>query len=406
MIIVSIIGEKIWRYNRVEKYLTYQNISDEKHNQALFLEIWELINKNYYDPNFDGIDWKAERETGLLAAKTIKSRANLYNEIIIPRLKNFPVSHLEIIPVFNGESRQKALELGLFGLATDPIGGLELIDIKRGTKKFTIVKNVIPNSPAYYAGIKIGWLVESHEIYNNPNSDYLGFQGSFKPIIIEDYNSEKDIISNIKNQEAKTLRFLAPNFKPNINFEIKDFKGVKYIKFQDFMSPQITDEIINQIKSCPEKGIIFDLRTNFGGDLMELQRLLTPLLPQHSLIMHTKSRSYKRTFHTNFFAKQCKTKVALLIGPSSISAAEIMAQTLQYYKRAILIGRKTNGSIIGARDFQLSDGSLLQIPVLSLFGPDMKSFEGLGVSPDIKILQPESEDNDASLNQALNLLQK
>lgn len=406
MIIAAIFGEKLLNQNAISKYENFQTFESAKQNQEIYSEFWELINKNYYDANFDGIDWNSQFEIGMKAAQLAKNRVETYNEIIIPQIRKFPVSHLEIIPRFEKIHQNPSSPIGLFEKIFDPIGGLEIIDIKRGTKKYTIVKNIAPNSPANEAGIKTGWLIKNYNLKSGINPNYIIFNADFIPIIIEDFenNDEIDAIINSVNPISKT--FIANIPQPKNPFIINDIGGIKYIKFSDFMNSQITDKIINEINKCPQNGIIFDLRDNFGGDLMQLQKVLTPLLPPHSLIMHTKSRSYKRTFHTNFFVKQCKAKIAILIGPSSISAAEIMAQTLQYYKRAVLIGRKTNGSIIGARDFQLSDGSILQIPVLALLGPDLKSYEGKGINPDIKILNSYDVENDLELKTAIENLQK
>lgn len=391
----AIFGEAAWEKYSLNKYEKIIKSESPQLNEKLFREFWNLIYENYYDPNFDGINWKNEFEKNIIEAKKANSRAKLYSDVIRPLLNKFPVSHLGILPVFqdfhNQENKAQELSHEIF----EPYGGLEIIDIKRGKKKYSIVNNVLPNSAASQAGIEIGWYVEKYNWQISENLEVTNFYGKFKPIIIENnqaiINDENALNAIIETIPSIEIQF--PTTKPieKENFEIKEIDNITYIRFDEFMDTNIIDEIIAKTVECPPNGLIIDLRNNFGGDLMELQRVLTSFLPQHSLIMYTKSRSYERTFHTNFFQKQCKTKTILLIGPSSISAAEIMAQTLQYYKRAVLIGRKTNGSIIGARDYYLSDQTLVQIPVLSLLGPDKTAKEGVGISPDIEII-PTKED--------------
>ena len=53
--------------------------------------------------------------------------------------------------------------------------------------------------------------------------------------------------------------------------------------------------------------------------------------------------------------------------------------------RAIIVGRATNGSVLGSNFIPLPDGGQVQIPVEDVETLDGKHLENIGVTPDIEI---------------------
>lgn len=399
----AIFGERVW-----------QNLAFDKAQQAainqsgaqfvqIYDDFWKNLNKYYYREDMDGIDWPAKRKEGILQAQNAKSREELFT-IIQKQIDLFPVSHITIMPNIampkeNGASHN--LENGTFRLV-----GIGIVGIKRATKRLDIIEFIEPNSKAAQFGLKPGWWIKNINIEYGDNKIPRQLKALIIPLNIEDKapktNENGEIIGFFdKNGAFADVSTITPI---EFEFDIKPIKnanpiqnlninGAKYIRFDSFMSEIEIETILDEINSCPKGGIIFDLRRNMGGDMELMQRMISPLLPPHTLLMHTKSRSWSRTFHSSWFYKQCNAPLVVLIGPSSASAAEIVAQSLKHYKRATIMGRRSNGSVIGARDYVLLDGSLLQIPTLELFGADKKSIEGIGVIPDIEF-SPEFLDTD------------
>lgn len=388
LIFAGLFGDGIW-----EKYQNHSRerfVEEDKQTQftAIYDEFWNIVNDNYYAPNFDGVDWAAQYEIGVKAASAAKDRADFYSRVIQKQIDLFPVSHLAVFPnmseadvkeALRNKSDFSMLERGLF------LGGINIIDIKRGNKKYDIVEDVIAGSPADIAGAQIGWSVVNWRYEYDENQNPIHFYGEFRPEIIE------EDLSNLNTQPIIAIDFPLGEVAKRSESEIKNLAGKTYVRFDNFMDSAEIDNVRAVFAACNPNGIIIDLRKNGGGDLMEMQRAISPLLPRHTLIMHTKTRTKSQTFHSSWFDKQCKTKLVVLIGPNSASAAEIMAQTLSYYKRAILIGRPTNGSVIGAYDYVLMDGTLLQIPTLHILAADGSRIEGGGVKPDLYVLPNQAQ---------------
>lgn len=383
LILIGVFGDKLWAKYEANAQSEFVRVDKDIQFAEIYDEFWGLVNDHYYDPDFDGIDWAAQYETGLSRAEEAKDRADLYNNIIQKQIDLFPVSHLGVYPNMSEADIKEALrnrsDISMLDQG-EMLGGLNIVDIKRGAKRYDIVGDVIANSPADMAGVEIGWRIEKWRYEYDGNQNPVHFYGVFRPEIIE------NDIGRLGSTAPINIDFSLTVPPKNSDFRISQISGKTYIRFDDFMNSAIIDEVRDAFKQCNPNGMIIDLRKNGGGDLLLMQSAISPLLPRHTLIMHTKTRTKNQTFHSSWFDGQCKTKLAVLIGPNSGSAAEIMAQTLGYYKRATLIGRPSNGSVIGAYEYVLKDGTLLQIPTLHILSADGSKIEGVGVKPDINIL--------------------
>ena len=59
---------------------------------AVFEEVWETVNENFYDPNFNGVDWTAEREKYAPQAAQAKSTEEIAG-VINQMLSELQTSH-------------------------------------------------------------------------------------------------------------------------------------------------------------------------------------------------------------------------------------------------------------------------------------------------------------------------
>ncbi len=399
IIIAAIWGEKVWDKKSIEGFEKAASIENGAQFASIYEDFWNQVNQNYYRKNLDGIDWNAQKTIGLEKAKQAKTRDELFTEIIQKQIDLFPVSHLTILPNPGQSNNGEKVSFTDDELAFNhSLAGIGIISIKRGTKRLNIINYVIPNSPANNANIKAGYWVRDYKIIFDDKTP-SALKITISPIIIENLqpilNETGEIIGfrdkdggeiSFSSLETKEFEF---NLAPPPKFEIKNneiIQGVSYIRLDSFMDEIEITSFIELVKTCPKDGFVIDLRNNLGGDLELFQRAISVFLPPHTLLMHTKTRSWSRTFHSSWFYKECEAPLIVLIGPKSASAAEVFASSLQFYRRAKIMGRSSNGSVIGARDFVVLDGSLLQIPMIELLGPDKKSLEGIGVRPDIELI--------------------
>lgn len=94
-------------------------------------------------------------------------------------------------------------------------------------------------------------------------------------------------------------------------------------------------------------------------------------------------------------------RVAVLIDQYSYSASEAFAAVAKETGAATLIGRKTPGLMLGARPVPIDGGWTLMLPVFDFRGPGGGKVEGVGITPDIAV---KEGGKDADLRAALKYL--
>ena len=100
-------------------------------------------------------------------------------------------------------------------------------------------------------------------------------------------------------------------------------------------------------------------------------------------------------------------QLVVLIDQYSASGSEVMAAALRDAGRAVLIGQTTVGKGTVNIERPLSDQSILYVSIARWLTPERMQIEGVGVVPDIEIVEPEgglSADNDLALFEAIDYL--
>jgi carboxyl-terminal processing protease len=90
------------------------------------------------------------------------------------------------------------------------------------------------------------------------------------------------------------------------------------------------------------------------------------------------------------------------VAQAARSGKEVVARALQRHRRAVLVGERTAGAVLGGQPFLLSDGSLLFLAVQGVL-VDGETLEGIGVAPDVAVAAdlPYAEGRDPQLERAL-----
>lgn len=132
-----------------------------------------------------------------------------------------------------------------------------------------------------------------------------------------------------------------------------------------------------------EEILVIDLRDSGGGDLFEALDIAGLFLPAGTFLGTLAGREAKG----NEFRAPSGTKftmpLALLVGPDTASAAEVLAGTLQQHGRAKLIGQRTYGKCSSQTDTRLSDGSVLRYTNREALLPDGRSCSNVGLQPEL-----------------------
>lgn len=133
------------------------------------------------------------------------------------------------------------------------------------------------------------------------------------------------------------------------------------------------------------RGFVLDLRFNSGG-LLEQARMISDFFLAHSkeIVRTVSSDGAEKKFHSSRTV-YCDVPMAVIVGPGSASAAEILSGSLQLNDRAVVVGRTSfgKGSVQIIRT--LMDDSHLKYTTQEYQLSGGASIQGHGVDPDIAL---------------------
>lgn len=341
-------------------------------NLRVYDRAWELVNENYFDEKFLGVDWAGLRWKYRAEAAATTDDTALFRVLgkLCGELKQ---SHLTPMPprtVHEMDTEYRAA-VGLRWLNLD------------GNR---VVTDVIPGGAAAEAGVHPGWLIELR---------------AGRPI------DEREIfVSKLGQPVAFTFidlqaRLVTLSLEPRLlDFErqiARDLPGgYRYVRFDRFSIANLRwlSAELKAHRSVP--GVIIDLRQNPGGNVAANQMAVEEFFDgSKKVVMGRFVRRGGKRRETNGFAlfsAHYVGKVVVLIGPGSASASEIFAHVMQQEKRATVVGRRSAGAVIVSRFYDLPGGGRLQVPIQDYIGIDGQRLEGRGVTPDVVVPAPTIAD--------------
>jgi carboxyl-terminal processing protease len=371
-------------------------LSIEEQNLAVYDAVTALLDKNYFDPGFlQTPEWKARIAQSRQKVMGLKDGLSLYNQVIFPLAQNFPQSHVSVIPPAKPRSTSRSPDATSSGLerlaALGRSGpGFDYVNIRRGMKFNFTVGDVIKGSLADREGISPGWAIESLSI--NREASAYKFKAVFMRLGAEEARAYERAYSwapaAVKTLETAYDIELLPQRAP---FEARLIGDVTYLRFDNFEDAALIRDVLRVIDKAGPKGLIVDLRHNSGGLLTNTEQVLTRLIGNDAYIGTNRKGGLVRNWRTPEKGPAYSGPLAVLIGPSSCSAAEITAAAVQDNKRGRILGRMSNGSVLNSQTYPLPDGGLMQVPILDFVRGGGRRIEGVGVEPDIWIL-PTLED--------------
>lgn len=170
-------------------------------------------------------------------------------------------------------------------------------------------------------------------------------------------------------------------------------EGIGYIAIHTFgaTTPAGFDQTVKDLKGKGAKAWIIDVRDNPGGYLNSALSLAGYFIGEQTALQ-TKDRS--GTYVTYPGEKQGVTlsePTMFLTNENSASASEILTSVVKDYHKATIVGNRTYGKGSVQSMFPLADGSVLKMTIAKFFSPYGNEINKVGVNPDIKILNSDSE---------------
>ncbi len=267
-------------------------------------------------------------------------------------------------------------------LTTGQYGGIGALIHKDGEE--IIVSEPYEDFPAFDAGLRAGDQIIS--IDNN------AVEGKSTSEISKFLKGQPGTSLNIEilrtNKESKENKVLKVD-RENIKIKDVPYSGmlndkVGYIKLIGF-TQTASKEFIKAFKDLKEQGmeeLVFDLRGNGGGLLIEAVHIVNVFIPKGKLVVETKGKLSE--WDAQYFASKVPLDtlipISLLVDESSASASEIVAGSLQDYDRAVIIGKQTFGKGLVQQTRPLSYNAQLKVTVAKYYIPSGRCIQRIDYS--------------------------
>ncbi len=238
------------------------------------------------------------------------------------------------------------------------------------------------------------------EPYEGNPAEKAGLRAGDKIIEIDgnsmiDKNSD-EVSSALKGPKGTTVAILVerPDGKrEKFSFErdeikIKDvpYSGmlndeVGYIKLTSFTKTAASEvlDAYNELQSKGMKKLVFDLRGNGGGLLIEAVKIVNMFVPKDQVVVTTKGRVVEenRTYKTMGMPVNLEIPIVVLVDGGSASASEIVSGTLQDLDRAVIVGSTSYGKGLVQRTLDLDYGSKIKLTIAKYYTPSGRCVQRL-----------------------------
>tara|TARA_B110000046_G_scaffold180237_1_gene210606 strand:+ start:3065 stop:4699 length:1635 start_codon:yes stop_codon:yes gene_type:complete len=125
--------------------------------------------------------------------------------------------------------------------------------------------------------------------------------------------------------------------------------------------------------------LVFDLRYNPGGSLLEAINISNFFIPKGKVIVTTKAkiRKWSNTYKGKNEPLDLEMPIVVLINGRSASASEIVSGSLQDYDRAVIMGQRSFGKGLVQRYRTLTYGTQLKLTISKYYTPSGRCIQEL-----------------------------
>jgi carboxyl-terminal processing protease len=287
---------------------------------------------------------------------------------------------------------------GLSANSNDAVIGMRG-EVRDGT---FVVVDVLPDGPAAQAGLQIGDVIQAIDGWAIPHS-------ATSPEIHAMIRGPVGSTARLTVQHSDSVLSLDVQRTPFQEVTTQRFGEIAYLRFDRFTSqtPQQVKQALSQVLTHTTKSLILDLRYNGGGLMNSAQQILDIFLDQ-GVAFYARTRNGDLIpFPTTTDGEIGETiPLVVLISPHTYSAPETVAAAIADRGRGKLIGERTYGKGSINTTANLGDGSAIRITVAHWLSPvQQRSFEGIGVTPDIVVKNSVDATQDTILQYAIEYLQ-
>ena len=364
----------------------------EKERARMMLSIIkDDLKKNYYDPNFHGMDLETRFKTAEERIKQAQSLGQLFG-IIAQVLIELEDSHTFFVPPGRSNKTEYGWQMQVIGekayvTAVKPDSDAAAKGLNEGDEVFSIDGR----APIRETLWKINYMYRALRPQPGMQLEITKPDGTQQQVVvlakvregkrIVDLTAGSDIFELIRESENESR--LHRHRYTELSEDVVVWKMPQFDMFKDKV-----DDFAGKFRK--KKALILDLRGNHGGYEETLLRLIGNVIDHDVTIGELKRRKESKPLiaKTRGGADVFTGKLIVLIDSESGSAAELFARVVQLEKRGTVIGDRSAGAVMRAKEYSHQIG----LDVVAFYGAsitdadiimtDGKGLEHVGVTPD------------------------
>ncbi len=372
------------------------DVDFEQEKTEVFAQAWTFLNDNFFDPKFNGVDWKATRERFAPHVEGARTPDEL-RRVLSLMLGELNASHMGIgAPVAGGDGPPRGT-VGKLGLRFDAAE-------YEKTGKLRIAE-VLPLGPAAIAGNQAGddlIAVDGVEIGPRTNLDQLLEYKVNARVVLAVFGpaGKREIAAKPVSTTAEKELVYRQWIDRQREYVAKVSGGrLGYVHIRD-MSAQALEQLYLDLdtENQGREGVVVDVRNNNGGFV---NVYAIDVLARQSYLKMSDRDEPAAAARQVLGQRSLERPTILVTNRHSLSDAEDFTEGYRSLKLGKVVGEPTAGWIIYTSNTTLIDGSSLRLPGTRVTTADGAAMEMNPRTVDIAIDKPVGEkDRDSQLDAA------
>ncbi|MBR7038673.1 MAG: S41 family peptidase [Oscillospiraceae bacterium] len=266
---------------------------------------------------------------------------------------------------------------------------------------------IYEDSPADEAGLQVGDVLTS---VDGKTVEELGYEEAIDRVRGDE--GTEVVLTFDRAGRSVTFHITRASFDvKSVSAQLMD-DGIGYIRIRSFRenTAEQFSAAVDEMVLGGAESLLFDVRSNGGGLLEALEKMLDPLLPEGVIATATYQDGTTETVVYSD-AEEIKLPMVILVDGGTASAAELFSASLRDFKDAKLVGTQTYGKGVMQVTRRMEDGGGLKLTVATYQTTRSDCYNGVGLEPDL-IVEPDEDtvvndadpEHDPALAAALEML--
>jgi len=355
---------------------------------AAFDQVWRIARDRFYDPTMHGLDWNAVGQryrAQAVEAGDRDARAAIVNRM----LDELGASHTrlftpdepayyQLADIFERPlQRQGFSRIWPSGQVTYPAIGIFTETDGEGR---IFVTGVIAGAPAARGGLLVGdEIVSADGQMFQPVGSFRGKVGGPVQLTIRRTREGPTLTVGVVPEELNPGAMFLKGLEEGARIITANGRRIGYVHIWSYASWRYQSALENLLGSGKLKdadAVVWDLRDGWGGAQPDYLDLFDGRAP----ILELTGRDGKPGL-ANF---RWRKPVAMLVNQDTRSGKEVLARGFETYNMGPVIGTRTEGAVLAATAFLISDDTLLLLAIDDVL-VDGQRLEGIGVHPTVPV---------------------